>query len=328
MSEVKEQVREFYETVGWRRIGEGLYQNARYEDLRPVARQYLRRCHLRVARHLPASGKYLLDAGSGPIQYPEYLEYSKGFQYRVCLDLSRLGLAEARQRIGPHGLFVVGDVAHLPFVGEAFEATVSLHTIHHLPPEEHRLAFQEFLRALRPGGRGVVVYSWGPRSGLMRLARPLIAVANRLRRIYARARRVEAEATVNRKPAGAEAASGEVIEAQRNAAAEAEPGRPADGHPDPDAASRLLRQPGTYTFKHDYGGLRRALEDFPSSQIRVWRAVSTQFLRSFVHPRLQGERLLRLLYWLEERLPRTLGRHGQYPMIIFDKPGRTDHELE
>ena len=67
---IKDQVREFYNQVGWQEVSEGLYQNARYEDLRPVAREYIHRCHLRVLRHLKSSGKYLLDAGSGPIQYP------------------------------------------------------------------------------------------------------------------------------------------------------------------------------------------------------------------------------------------------------------------
>ena len=78
MAEIKNQVREFYNSVGWKQIGDGVYQNARYEDLRPVSRDYIHRCHLRVSKFLPQSGKYLLDAGSGPIQYPEYLEYFGG----------------------------------------------------------------------------------------------------------------------------------------------------------------------------------------------------------------------------------------------------------
>lgn len=34
--QVKQQVREFYDQVGWQEVGEGVYQNARFEDLRPV----------------------------------------------------------------------------------------------------------------------------------------------------------------------------------------------------------------------------------------------------------------------------------------------------
>ncbi len=109
--QIKQQVREFYDQVGWQLVGEDVYQNARYEDLRPVAHDYIHRCHLRVARHLKPQGTYLLDAGSGPIQYPEYLEYSRSYQYRVCVDLSQTAIKEARKRIGEHGLYVVADVA-------------------------------------------------------------------------------------------------------------------------------------------------------------------------------------------------------------------------
>ena len=95
--QIKQQVREFYDQVGWQLVGEDVYQNARYEDLRPVAHDYIHRCHLRVARHLKPQGTYLLDAGSGPIQYPEYLEYSRSYQYRVCVDLSQTAIKGGSQ---------------------------------------------------------------------------------------------------------------------------------------------------------------------------------------------------------------------------------------
>ncbi len=58
-ADVKAQVREFYDSVGWKQVGEGLYQNARYEDLRPVSRDYIHRCHLRLARLLPPGGQMM-----------------------------------------------------------------------------------------------------------------------------------------------------------------------------------------------------------------------------------------------------------------------------
>src|SRR5665648_166807 len=111
---VTKQVRKFYNQVGWQKESDGFYQNARYEDLRPVSSDYIEKCHLRVNRHLKRPGKYLLDAGSGPIQYPVYLTYMYGYQYRVCADISIVALQEARNRIGEMGLFVVADVARLP----------------------------------------------------------------------------------------------------------------------------------------------------------------------------------------------------------------------
>jgi hypothetical protein len=280
-ADVKARVREFYDSVGWKQVGEGLYQNARYEDLRPVSRDYIHRCHLRVARFLAPSGRFLLDAGSGPIQYPEYLQYSKEYRRRVCLDLSRLALQEARARIGEHGLFVVGDVAALPFSSGAFGGMVSLHTVHHLPPWEHRLAFLEFARVLEPGAAGVVVYSWGSRSFLMRLMAGPIALAFWAQRLYRRTRR--------------------------------EP--PLEGEEEGAGSG------ATFTYKHDPRWVRRELGDLPGLEIRVWRSVSTSFLRALIHRRLGGAAILRVVYGIEERVPHLLGHLGQYPAILIRKPG-------
>jgi len=169
----KQQVREFYDQVGWSQAGEGLYQNARYEDLRPVSREYIHNCHMRVKRHLAPTGDILLDAGSGPVQWPEYLTYSEDYRYRLCADISITALKEARNRLGDRGLFVVADIANLPFKPDAFDGVVSMHTIHHLPIGEHRKAYTEIYRVLKPERRAVVVNGWY-RPLVARLTRPLI----------------------------------------------------------------------------------------------------------------------------------------------------------
>lgn len=159
-TEIKRQVREFYNRVGWQEVEEGVYQNARYEDLRPISQEYINRCHARVGRHLAPTGQLLLDAGSGPIQYPAYLEYSRGYGRRVCADLSHTALEAARARIGAHGAFVVADVTRLPFAPGVFDAVVSLHTIHHLPKDEHVQGFTELHRVLALDRTAVVVTGW------------------------------------------------------------------------------------------------------------------------------------------------------------------------
>jgi hypothetical protein len=293
-ADVKAQVRAFYDSIGWKQIGDGVYQNARYEDLRPVSREYIHRCHQRLGRYLPPRGRMILDAGSGPIQYPEYLEYSKGYLGRVCLDISRRALVEARSRIGEHGRFVVGDIANLPFRRQAFEAVVSLHTVHHLPADEHRAAFLEFYRVLAANGRAAVVYSWGDRSPLMRMMASLVALAFGLQRLYRRLR-----------GRGAPRGTAEGSAPERR---------------------ELLSAGGTFTHKHGYPWVRRDLKDLPGLDVRVWRAVSTSFLRAFIHRQFLGAFWLRVLYGLEERMPRLLGRLGQYPTILFDKPADTPAE--
>jgi SAM-dependent methyltransferase len=179
MQNTKQQVREFYDRIGWSQGGDGLYQNARYEDLRPVSQDYIHRCHLRVSRHLAPSGRFLLDAGSGPVQWPEYLAYSAGYDFRVCADISITALQQARARLKERGLYVVADIANLPFASGAFDGAVSMHTIHHLRLGEHKPAYLELNRVLSTGHTAVVVNGWH-NPLLMRMAEPLIGLARRL----------------------------------------------------------------------------------------------------------------------------------------------------
>ncbi len=278
MIDVKQQVRDFYNQVGWKEVGEGVYQNARYEDLRPVSREYIHRCHLRVARHLKPSGRFMLDAGSGPIQYPEYLAYSRGFQRRVCADISLVALQEARRRIGAHGLFVVADVASLPFKPECFEGVISLHTIHHLPAEEHARAYHELYRVLAPGASAVIVNGWDS-APLQSLGKFLVKSARRLR-------------TLKRRLAG---------------------------QPTPGKVAREEEPIGTFVRKHNAPWLKQNVGRRIPLRIWVWRSVSVNFLRTFIHDGWGGRRLLRLLFWLEERFPHFLGENGQYPLIVMRK---------
>ena len=172
----KQQVREFYDQIAWSQVGDGDNQNARYEDLRPVSREYIHKCHLRVKRHIAPAGDLLLDAGSGPVQYPEYVTFADNYKYRVCADISITALKEARNRLGDRGLYVVMDVANLPFKSDAFDAVVSLHTIHHLPMSEHKRAYLDLLRVLKPNRTMAIVNGWhSPR--LMTMAEPLIRLA-------------------------------------------------------------------------------------------------------------------------------------------------------
>ncbi len=280
-TEIKREVREFYDRVGWQEASDGFYQNASYEDLRPVSHEYIHKCHLRVARHLHPTGYYFLDAGSGPIQYPEYLEYSRGYRYRVCADLSMVALQEARKRIGAHGLFVVSDIAHLPFKSGLFDSAVSLHTIHHLPPEDHLLAYQELHRTLAESGKSVVVNSW-VNPPLNIFTKFWVNVIKRLR--------------------------------SSSAITVSSPSQPLSSDSEVRTKAR-----GTYIRKHDVAWLQTEVGSRMPINIWCWRSVSVTFLRTFIHPRLGGKWLLRLIYGLEELFPHFLGKYGQYPLVVMSK---------
>lgn len=157
---IEDQVRDFYDEQGWQSDSSGESTDARlWEDLRPCAAAYVSACRRKVLEFLPPSGNLILDAGSGPIQYPEYLEYSRGFAKRVCVDLSRRALEAAREKLGDRGEYVEASLLQLPFPDDHFDAAVSLHTIYHVERGRQEDAVRELLRVLQPGGRAVVVYA-------------------------------------------------------------------------------------------------------------------------------------------------------------------------
>ncbi len=293
MNEVKQEVRHFYNQIGWQLVDEDLYQNARYEDLRPVSQEYLHRCHLRVSRYLKPDGRYFLDAGSGPIQYPDYLLYSRGYRYRVCADISITALREARKRIGNHGLFVVSDIANLPFKAGIFEGEVSLHTIHHLPRKEHLRAYKELHRVLAPDCTAAVVNSWSE-SRMMNLCDPLIRATNRLRGMV---KRLIGTPAIITEPA------------YRTASDETNTKKEQGKKP----------PKGTFTARHDVAWVKDEVGAHMPVEIYVWRSVSVRFTRALIHPSFGGRYWLRLLFWLEDRFPHYFGENGQYPIIFVTK---------
>jgi len=277
------EVKDFYNQVGWQRISAELYQNAIYEDLRPVSREYIERCHLRVNRHIIKNGKYLLDAGSGPVQWPAYLTYSEGYRYRVCMDISLVALQEARSRLDKKGLYIVGDISNLPFKSGVFGSTVSMHTLHHLSSDDQKRAYAEMYRTLAGKGKMVVV-NGAASSRLMQQWLWLVKIAERL------GVKTSLEAKVV-KPAGSE----------------------------PVKKDKEINDPrGTYTRKNSIQWIKTELKDY-HLQLLPWRSVSVRFLRALIHPWLAGKYILRFLFWREERDPRWYAENGQYPMIVIEK---------
>lgn len=285
----KREVQQFYDEIGWQIVDGEHYQNARYEDLRPVSREYIHRCHLRAGRPLKANGRYLLDAGSGPVQYPEYLTYSENYEKRICLDISIVALQEARKRLGDHGLYVVADVAYLPFAADVFDGLISLHTLHHISVDDQLRAYDEFHRVLLPASTAVVVNGWQV-SPLMANWVPIVQFAERVAGFFKRFQRQEIEM----KP-----------EKNENSRGKSRKGKP--------------EATGTFIRKIDADWLHENLDGKMHLEIRVWRSVNVRWMRALIHPWLGGKLWLRLLYWLEERNPRYYGEQGQYPLIIIHK---------
>jgi SAM-dependent methyltransferase len=197
-AEIKQQVRQFYDQIGWQQVSGGCTRMPAMKICARFRRHIFITATCASTGTSKPSGKYLLDAGSGPIQYPEYLTYSQSYQYRVCLDLSIVALQEARKRIGERGLFVVADVANLPFKPAAFDGVVSLHTLHHLPAGDQEQAYTG-LYACLPRASAVIVNGWTD-SPLMRFVQPLVALMERTGKWVARRRGKEPGSASSSRP--------------------------------------------------------------------------------------------------------------------------------
>ncbi len=281
----KRNVKDFYDQVGWQKGEEEVFVDTlKHYDLRPVSKDYLHKCHLRVSRHIKPGGKYFLDVASGPITHPEYLSYSNGFDIRICVDLSFLALKEARRKLGDKGIYILADITNLPLEDNLVDSVVSLHTIYHVPRDEQGKALHEIYRVLEPGSSAVVVYSWGP---LVFFTKAMIITAQKIRPITRKIRAITSTST----------SKGNNLRSKEF----------------PESSGANL-----YFHSHNYKWFTSQTWGF-DFDILPWRSVSPLFLKTFIHNWLFGKQILALLYWLEERFPYLAGRLGQYPMFVIKK---------
>lgn len=126
---------------------------------REYAKEYVSKCRLRVLRHIPDNGLNILDMASGPIQYKEYLEYSKNFKKRYCVDLSSVALEMARKKIWDHGAFLHGSFFNIPMGENFFDCAVSLHTPYYIDKDMQEEAVRKLLYVAKPGRPVIIVYS-------------------------------------------------------------------------------------------------------------------------------------------------------------------------
>jgi SAM-dependent methyltransferase len=181
-NDAEEKVSEFYNTDGWKTEGDVTEDAARWEDLRACAREYISKCRLRVLRHIPADGEFMLDMASGPIQYREYLEYSGGYRKRYCVDLSSGALEAAKNRIKDHGVFLCGSFFDVPLEDNFFDCSISLHTIYHIDRDKQEEAVRKLIAVTKPGRPVIIVYS-NPRTIVRTLVLPFLFLGRMVRQL-------------------------------------------------------------------------------------------------------------------------------------------------
>jgi ubiquinone/menaquinone biosynthesis C-methylase UbiE len=282
-------VMRFYDEVGWQSKKDVVFQDAElFEDLRPVSKEYIHRCHLRINEHLLPGGKYLLDAASGPVQYREYLTYSETYERRICVDVSLTALRAAKEKLGDKGIYMQCDITQLPLKTASVDGFVSLHTIYHVPEKKQASAFKELERVLRPGRTGAVVYTWGDHSLAMQLTLHPVQASKQL------IKRVLPAAAIKRLKNGSGA-------------------KP--------LSSAEREEPKLYFHPHDYHWFHREIASTSDWDVRSWRSVSVPFLKAYMHSKLLGRRLLSALFWMENAAPHLCGKFGCYPLLVYTKPG-------
>jgi ubiquinone/menaquinone biosynthesis C-methylase UbiE len=295
MDNSEDQVSRFYNTVGWR-TKDGIAEDTRrWEDLREHAREYVSRCRLRVLRHIPARGESILDMGSGPIPYAEYVVYSRNFAKRYCVDLSADALDQARRKIGDHGVFLHGNFLDIPMQDDFFDCAFSLHTIYHIEAGRQEEAVRKLLRVTMPGRPVIIVYS-NP-DALVKWRFPFVTAPARLARRLLHAVNV----LCGRMPA-------KLYRRLRRTA--------------PALAAQSAKAPSDdlplYFHAHPLQWWSR-FSDEAVVKILPWRFLDSDTQKKLIPDNASGARIFKALFALEERFPSFFARHGQYPLIILTK---------
>jgi SAM-dependent methyltransferase len=175
----KQSVKDFYDNEGWKYAGANSRDAIINENLTEIASNYVHSVRMRIF-HAIGSGSSLLDVGCGPIQYSEYVEYSQNFKTRVCVDLSSEALKLAKEKIGDHGDFIVGDYLLLPTPKSApFDGATLINVLYHVKREDQEKLVRKILNDLKPGAKLVIVYS-NPHSPSAVITKILVQVKRQL----------------------------------------------------------------------------------------------------------------------------------------------------
>ena len=152
-------VNKFYNNSGWIKKNKNTLDATLFEDLRFNAKNYVSKCRKRLKSFIPKKGNHMLDFASGPIQYPEYLEYSKNFKLRHCVDFSKLAIKTAKLKLGNKGRFYCNDFFKIKLKKNYFDCVLSLHTIYHIDKKLQAKAIRKLLNTSKKNSPIIIVYS-------------------------------------------------------------------------------------------------------------------------------------------------------------------------
>jgi len=157
-SEVYKDVRDFYDGYGWKSAEKNdCYQaEVLHEHLNETARAYMKSNEMRYSKYYGDGGRLFLDAGCGA---EPRREMSSAFAKCVCADVSLVGLKESRKKLKDSGLYVVADLAALPFKKKSFDGILVSHCVYHIDKDLQPLVIRELYKLAKPEKTILIFYA-------------------------------------------------------------------------------------------------------------------------------------------------------------------------
>jgi len=157
MEEEEEKVRDFYDRYGWVKTAGISGEAALFRDFSPPYYPYHARVNSRTLECFAGLGGRLLMAGGGDL--PEtHVTIAEQFAQTTCLDISRVAIEIAREKLADRGEFIVGSILAVPKPDDYFDAVYCAHVIYHVDSRRQESAVRELIRVTRAGGRIVMIY--------------------------------------------------------------------------------------------------------------------------------------------------------------------------
>lgn len=164
----------FYNNFGWKEKNKIFKDAELFEDLREGSKLYVSKCRRRLLKYIPKKGSHILDFASGPIQYKEYLEYSKNFKFRHCVDFSQDAMRVAKKKLKKKGKYYCNDFFKINFKKNFFDCILSIHTIYHIKKNKQKDAILKLIDISKKGSPIIIVYS-NPNTFISRIKKKIIS---------------------------------------------------------------------------------------------------------------------------------------------------------
>jgi len=154
----EEKVRDFYDHYGWVVRGGVSGEHALFREFSQPYYSYHDGVAARTMDSFADLDGQLLLAGGGDL--PEiHLTVARKFSHTTCLDISKVAIDIARNKLENKGEFIVGSILEIPKPDASFDAVYCAHVIYHIDKGQQEKAVRELIRVTKPGGRIVVIYS-------------------------------------------------------------------------------------------------------------------------------------------------------------------------